>query len=350
MSRRTWTAVHSAINRSLKLAELTDHASRLFFHQLIQAVDSHGCIDARAHILLVEVWPLLGESIASTERAVRDCERVGLVVRKRDDKAEWLEIPDWNDKAGALIRRRGRRTFGKDEDSTSPAPVRSFAAEEADSDEEGQSKEPDSRSAPAPSRTASRSNSPSTSSLAAAPSSSPRVLHAREVEPSKPAALTDVAREQFVRNPTLCTPAVAAALVRWEGWQRGRDRAKSWTSERWAAAFALWTSWGPDRLVRAIDCTILAGKDTVFEPTHGGSQKPTAPAADPLASKARADRAAHEREVERRWTAANTKRLTRVGLEGQEVAYEGLDRRYPGCEVAERELRGLDGARVGSAA
>lgn len=349
MSRRTWTAVHSAINRSLKLAELNGHAARVFFHQLLQAVDSHGCIDARPHILLVEVWPLLGETIASTEAAARELERVGLVVRKRDAKAEWLEIPDWDDKAGALIRNRGKRCFGaepvREECSTTPAPAQQDGPQVQHVRPEVQHQD---GTGPAQSGTASRSNSPSRSSLAASPAVSPRVsrAHTREAPPAEdpepPVPLSEVARVQLVRHPTLCTAEVHAALVHWEAWQRGRGKLPKWTAERWAAGLAEWATWGPDRLVRAIERSIVVGSDTVLEPRYDAAPALAArPNVDPVLRREREDRAAVERDLERLWF----KHEPEVELEvtspvtGERVTRRGPARRYPGPDVAEQELR-----------
>lgn len=174
-----------------------------------------------------------------------------------------------------------------------------------------------------------------------------RVPHARtreaappesESEPAPP-ALTDTARAELVRHPTLCTTAVSAALVRWESWARGRGKLPKWTSDRWAAGFAEWATWGPDRLVRAIDRSIVVGSDTVLEPFAGSAAQPSKPAPDPAVVRSQAERAARERDVERRWESLHTTEREMPGIDGAPVKRLVLDAKYPGHEAAERELR-----------
>jgi hypothetical protein len=340
MSRRTWTAVHSAVNRSLKLAELNGHAARLFFHQLLQAVDSHGCIDARPHILLVEVWPLLGETIASTEAAARELERVGLVVRKREDGVEWLEIPDWNDKAGALIRKRGKRIFGTDKDGTRTALGQHEDAERAEIGNEGRESLAYSGDSANQSSTASnsRSNSPSRSSLADHHSLSPRVsrTRTREESPSteKPAPPPS-AREQIGLYPALDVPAMHAAAMRWEVHMRENGKT-AWGASTWGANLARWERWGSDRAVIAIDTAIRAGKFTPFEPKHESA------GASKAASEKRVGQPTSkpEDDLRDRWT----RRCGRMKVPDPTGRDRMVDvaRDYPGDEVARAELEAFD--------
>lgn len=161
-----------------------------------------------------------------------------------------------------------------------------------------------------------------------------------ESEPAPP-ALTDTARAELVRHAALCTAPVNAALVRWEAWARGRGKLSKWTSERWAEAFAVWSTWGPERLVRAIERSIVVGSDTVLEPFAGSAAQPSKPAPDPVAARSQAERAARERDVERRWESLHTVEREMPGIDGAPVKRLVLDSKYPGHEAAERELRGL---------
>lgn len=343
MSRRTWTAVRSALCTSARMASLPDDSCRIFFAQLILVCDSYGCIDARPHKLLATVWPLYGKTIEETARCARELERAGLVVRRRDARDEWLEVPDWEEKQAELIRRRGKRTFGAGADESEPVKERSDVDAEHDDVAPEKSDTIPPKSGQVPERpgvaltsTISNLSAP----LADTPAGASRSPRAREAPPDRPPALTDTAREQLDFHPSLKTPAVCAALVRWE--DHLRDHGHAWRAGTWATNLAKWATWGPDRLVRAIEVTIGAGKLTPFEPRHGDAPPtPSAPKPDAAATRAAADRRAFERELERRWEQLHTVEREMPAFTGGTVRREVLERPYPGHPAAEAELREL---------
>lgn len=337
MSRRTWTAVRSALCTSSRMAALPDDSCRLFFAQILLVCDSYGCIDARPHKLLATVWPLLGKTVEETARCARELERAGLAVRRRDASAEWLEVPDWEEKQGELIRKRGKRTFGVGGED--PEHGTDGAAEVDQESSEGRTKGGEVPDAPGVALTSIVSSLPS--SLAGEPSGASRFPRARASSPpapDRPTALTDRAREQLEHQPTLKTTEVCAALVRWENHLRDHGKLDSWRSGTWASNLTTWATWGPARLVRAIDTTIRAGKFTPFEPRHGDAPAPAAKP-EPAAVHSQAERAKRERDIERAWESRHTVEREMPGIDGSPVVRLVLDAKYPGHEAAERELR-----------
>lgn len=183
-----------------------------------------------------------------------------------------------------------------------------------------------------------------------------RVLRTREDEPAPPAkpipprlaapsvldpepapSLTLRAREQIALHPVLDVAPVHAAALRWENHLREHGRLDAWKSGTWAANLAKWARWGPSRTVVAIDTTIGCGLFTPFEPTHRDAPAPTA-AQSPAVTRERSDRAAYERDLERRWEAQHTVERDVASPLGGTVKRLVLDAKYPGHEAAEREL------------
>lgn len=117
---RPWTAIYASILTSARLASLPDDACRLFYTYLLLVVDSYGSIDARPHVLHAKVWPLLQKPQSETVRAVLELEKAGLIQGHSDDKRAWLSVPDWEEKAGELVRkgRRGPPEYGSTPDNS----------------------------------------------------------------------------------------------------------------------------------------------------------------------------------------------------------------------------------------
>lgn len=104
-----YTPLFASIRHSAKLADLPDDTCRMFYLLLLAQCDAWGRIDARPPLLLAEVWPLLGKDAKETERCRDALIVAGLVELHEGDRRSWLQIPDWEDKAGAVGRKRERR-------------------------------------------------------------------------------------------------------------------------------------------------------------------------------------------------------------------------------------------------
>lgn len=125
MSRERYVPLFSSVRGSNKLAKLSDDTARMFYFFLLAQCDWWGRIDARPAMLNAEVWPLLGKSADDVRQCVDALESVGLVERHTDGELEWLQLPDWEEKAGAVGKADHRRqsAFPDSTDETRQAPV-----------------------------------------------------------------------------------------------------------------------------------------------------------------------------------------------------------------------------------
>jgi hypothetical protein len=113
VTHRTWTPLLAAICTSSKDAALPDDTCRLFYDRLLTQLDSFGCIALAEHVIHAKVWPLHGKSLSETSRSIRECASVGLLTVHQDGDQRWIFAPDWEEKAGRVLRvdRRGSREF-----------------------------------------------------------------------------------------------------------------------------------------------------------------------------------------------------------------------------------------------
>lgn len=110
MTREHYTPLFSSIRHSTKLAALKSHRDRWFYACVLAQCDAWGRIDARPIVLLAECWPIYGETIESTAAARDALVEAGLLELHRDgDGREWLQVPDWEEKAGRIGKRDHRR-------------------------------------------------------------------------------------------------------------------------------------------------------------------------------------------------------------------------------------------------
>lgn len=99
----------ASIRRSEKLAALPDHRSRTFYFMLLAQCDAWGRADGRPAMLLADIWPLMNESVESTAEALDACSRAGLIELRSSDGKTWIQIPDWEEKAGGVGKRDHRK-------------------------------------------------------------------------------------------------------------------------------------------------------------------------------------------------------------------------------------------------
>lgn len=140
-----YTPLFSSIRHSTKLAALPDDACRLFYLLLLAQADAWGRLDARPSVLFAEVWPLMGKGIEETRRCRDELAAVDLIAlmchdsgaspgqagptranagqagrtqadtaddgrdRTNPDEPHWIQIPDWEDKAGTVGKRDHRK-------------------------------------------------------------------------------------------------------------------------------------------------------------------------------------------------------------------------------------------------
>ncbi len=153
-------------------------------------------------------------------------------------------------------------------------------------------------------------------------------------------ALSARGREQVAKHPALDVPEFHALLVRWERHLAQHPNGpKVLTGESWQGILAPLARAGLAAASRSITESLRAGVFTPFEPRHAGGTSPSSKPAPPLAeTKARTDRAAYERDLERRWSDLHTVERELPTLGGGTAKRLVLDAKYPGHEAAEREL------------
>jgi hypothetical protein len=105
---RQYTPVFSAIRHSGKLADLPDDSARLLFLMLLPQCDDWGRAACEPRKVQAEVWPLLAKTVEETARCLDLLEKVGLIERLTDGTLKWLQIPDWETKAGTVGRKSHR--------------------------------------------------------------------------------------------------------------------------------------------------------------------------------------------------------------------------------------------------
>lgn len=108
MIRPHYVGLYQSVCTSEKVAALKGHGPRVFFYQLLTHVDSWGRTEASAATLLGLVWPLLGETIKSTEAAIQDLARVGLVRLYEVGGKRFLQVEQW-ERFGAKVGRPDKR-------------------------------------------------------------------------------------------------------------------------------------------------------------------------------------------------------------------------------------------------
>lgn len=118
-----YTPLFGSVRHSGKLADLPDDHCRLFYFMLLAQCDAWGRVDGRTRVLNAEVWPLLGKSAIQTECCLSELYVHQLVALYCDDKGRsWVQIPDWEDKAGSVGKRDHRK------ESRFPAPDETLRA------------------------------------------------------------------------------------------------------------------------------------------------------------------------------------------------------------------------------
>lgn len=132
-----YVSLFSSITLSEKLADLPDDSARLLYTWSLSQADSWGRLPGRAKPLGALVWPMLGKTAAQTEKALTACVEFGLYNRYTRGDDVWLQIPDWEEKAGKLIppsRRAKNSRWPSPEDAETASS--SLALSPPDSEEE----------------------------------------------------------------------------------------------------------------------------------------------------------------------------------------------------------------------
>lgn len=105
---RPYTPLFAAIRHSRKMALLSDAAERLYLRLLPQC-DDWGRIDRDPVLVNAEAWPLLKRTPEETEQAILALEHAGLLETHQLNGQRWIQVPDWEEKAGGCGRKSHRR-------------------------------------------------------------------------------------------------------------------------------------------------------------------------------------------------------------------------------------------------
>lgn len=111
--KRDYVPLFQQICTSGRMADLSGHAPRLFYVLLLTQCDSWGRVTADPRALTALVWGTFGETVKGTERALTELERNGLIAIYESEDRSWIQIPDWEEKAGSVGRvdRRGNSRY-----------------------------------------------------------------------------------------------------------------------------------------------------------------------------------------------------------------------------------------------
>lgn len=122
--KRDYVPLFGTINTSTKLADLPDHRARLFYLLLLPQCDSWGRCTAEPRQLCARVWPMLGESPDSVRTCLAACAKAGLVHVFKEGDLTWLQVPDWEQKAGRVGHgsRRGASEWPSPPDQSGLSP------------------------------------------------------------------------------------------------------------------------------------------------------------------------------------------------------------------------------------
>jgi hypothetical protein len=116
---RHYTPIFGNVRRSRKIGELPDDACVALYLMLLPQCDAWGRHDGRADVVNAEVWPRRRKTDEETSRCLVELERAGLITFHIGENAMWIQIPDWEEKAGSIGKRdhRTRSEFPASTDS-----------------------------------------------------------------------------------------------------------------------------------------------------------------------------------------------------------------------------------------
>lgn len=237
--KREYAPLFSVIRRSRKLADLPSHRERLFYLMLLPQCDSWGRIGADPRQLNAEVWPMLEETTKTTAACLAACVKAGLLeIRERMPWGSWIQVPDWEDKAGRVghSERRGRSEWpdaGDGPNGVSPDSIRTTPDQVPSEQSRGEQS------------------------------------RGEECAPESPHPWEDALREY----PGLDTPGVRVALDEWVAC-RVENRFPPWKPGTWRKNLREAVAWGPDGLVESISTSMRVPWKGLFPPKANGHAKP----------------------------------------------------------------------------
>lgn len=113
--KREWVPVFSSVCNAGRMRKLPDNTCRLFYLLLVTQCDPHGRVVDDAGSLWAACWATFGPQCSpeETERAILALEAVGLIERHATATERWIQVPDWEQKAGKIGERlkRGESSF-----------------------------------------------------------------------------------------------------------------------------------------------------------------------------------------------------------------------------------------------
>lgn len=108
MARRPYVPLFREIATSERLADLRSDRDRLFYLMLLPQCDAWGRVTASPRALNALVWPILELGSGAASKALAELARVGLVEFHEADGVSWVQIPDWDEKAGSVGKKQDR--------------------------------------------------------------------------------------------------------------------------------------------------------------------------------------------------------------------------------------------------
>jgi len=239
--KREYVPLFSAVSTSEKLADLKSDTHRLFYTWLLPQCDPWGRIEASPRILCAKVWPVLGHTAKETGTALDDCRRAGLLEVHERDGAAWVQVPDWESKAGKLRRteRCGRSKWPapQDDSRTTPGVVQDGSGKVPGREEERREEE---------SRGEEKGETP---------------------EP--PISSGPAWVEALGQNPELDTPQARDSLAEWVAYRRERKLAP-WQRRTWEKNLLGFRDRGASGLIAAVTHSIAQGYQGLFPPKENG--------------------------------------------------------------------------------
>lgn len=242
--KREYVPLFSAVCTSEKLADLKSDSHRLFYTWLLTQCDPWGRIESSPRILCAKVWPVLGRTAKDTGAALGDCCRVGLLEVHGRDGSSWVQVPDWEGKAGKLRRteRCGRSKWPdpQEDSGSTPGVIQEYSGKVPGRGEERREEK--------------------------------RRGEEKGETPSPPIASGPAWVEPLEQNHEMDTPASRDALAEWVAYRRER-RLAPWQRRTWEKNLAGMRPRGATGLIAAVQHSIAQGYQGLFPPKSNGSQQ-----------------------------------------------------------------------------
>lgn len=238
--KREWVAIFSSICNAKRMRALPDNTCRLLFVLLATQCDSHGRLDDDADSVWAGCWATFGPTCSQDEtvRALGELERVGLIERHATEEARWIQVPDWEEKAGRVGERAKRGASKFPEPSPDTLATKSRHTRESVGNKSATERE----------------------------ESRGEKREKRAEGERVPRSPQDPWDPVFASHPGMDTPECRAACIRWDTYRRELGNGKKLTPTGRASTLTQYATRGPADLIAAIDNTITKGVQGLLDP------------------------------------------------------------------------------------